>query len=125
MDANGTTGTEKTMDQKIKFLWNGIKVDGKLYRAHYSLGHLYHYPEDTITVYARDLLVGLPRLDGIEVENHTDLQTDYFESDTCRILAGSKYHAEALAAYEAQEVHAAKRKAKFEARCAAYQASRA
>ncbi len=39
---------------EVKFMWNGIKVDGKLYRAHYSMGHYTKesgLPQSTITIF--------------------------------------------------------------------------
>lgn len=104
------------MAQNIKFQWNGIKVDGKLVRCFFSKGALVNHPKGTITVYARSILDALPRLDGLTVENNTEIQTDYFESDRCRIVPESPWYTEALAAYEAAEAHHARIRAKREAR---------
>jgi hypothetical protein len=113
------------MTQKIKFVWNGIRVDGKLVRCFFSTGPYCNasYPDETITVYARSILDNLPRLEGVTIKNDTDLHTDYFESDTARILPDSKYYNEAKAALDAQRVHEAKIKAKHEARWQAYHAN--
>lgn len=93
---------------KIKFMWNGIKVDGKLYRAHYSRGARWvgGKPQgDFITIYARDLLVGLPKLEGETIENNTDSQTDYFETDRLVLSPNSRYFEMAAKAHEAQQQH--------------------
>ena len=107
------------MAQSIKFQWNGIKVDGKLVRCFFSKGGYTAQSglsDDVITIYAKSILDGLPRLDGLTVENGTDLLTDYFESDHCRVTPESPWYSEALSAYEAAEAHYAKLKAKREAR---------
>lgn len=103
----------------VKWLWNGIKVDGKLHRAHYSMGTVVIEGETKggyVSVYARDLLVGLPRLVGESVVNRSDSQTDYFERDHMRIAPDSRHYNAAVAAYEAQEKHREKKCAKREAK---------
>ena len=94
------------------FYYNGIKADGKLIKAHYSNARLTNYPEGTITIYARSILDSIPTLDGMSVKNDSDMQTDYFESDTARITPDSPLYPEALAAFNQQQ-------AKFAARMAA------
>lgn len=112
----------------IKWMWNGIKVDGKLHRAHYSMGTLVvdkeskegHVTRETkegyVTVYARDYTTGLPRLGGETVVNDSDGQTDYFERDRMRIAPDSKFYNDAVAAYQKQEQHNEKNRVKREAR---------
>lgn len=98
----------------VKFLWNGIKVDGELYRAHYSKGNYYEssgIPKDTITVYAKDYSA-LPQLEGVQIENDSDAMTDYFETDRMRIYPDSKYYNDALIAYNKMVEHNEKRFAK-------------
>lgn len=42
-------------DHGLRFYWNGIKANGGgLQKAYYSLGNLFDYPEDTISINARD-----------------------------------------------------------------------
>lgn len=96
---------------KVKFMWNGIKVDGKLHRAFYSDGN-----PGFITIYARDLLVGLPKLEGEKVLNGTDSQTDYYETDRIRISPQSKYYEKALEAFAAQQEHQNKMRERRETR---------
>lgn len=98
----------------VKFMWNGIKVDGKLYRAHYSIGNYTEasgIPKETITVYAKDY-TSIPRVDGLQVENDTDIMTDYFETDRIRIAPDNKFYNDALEAVRKQEEHYKKRFAK-------------
>lgn len=95
----------------IKFVWNGIKVDGELYKAsYYKSGYTAAsgLDQETITVYGKDYKP-LPRIDGMEIENDTEIMTDYFENDRMRIAPGKKYYEEALEAYKAQELHMEKR----------------
>lgn len=95
--------TAPTPPQKgIKFLWNGIKVDGKLSPA-------YYYKDDKhITVSCKGYK-SLPEIKGLFIENDTDLQSDYFDSDRIRIKPGTPYYFEALTAYNAYETHYQKR----------------
>jgi len=93
----------------VKFLFNGIKVNGTLYKAHYSISTCRDEPEGTITIYARG--GHLPRISGLNVQNDSDSQTDYFEYDRARVRPASKYYNEVKAAADkAQE--------KFQARIA-------
>ncbi len=98
----------------VKFMWNGIKIDGQLYRARYSVGPYTpqsKLPADTITVYFRDYQQ-FPQVSGLSIQNDSDSMTDYFERDRLRILPDSRFHREALAAKSLAEQHHAKRYAK-------------
>ena len=93
----------------MKFLWNGIKIDGKLYPA-------YYYKDDykgtaTITVSIKGYK-SLPQIKGLLIENDSDLQSDYFDSDRIKIKPGTQYYFEALTAFNAYEEHYKKRVAK-------------
>lgn len=87
---------------QIKFLWNGIKIDGEFYRCMYSVdsGAI----ASTVTLYADDWR-RLPRLPGLEVYNDSDAMHDYIDCDTIRIRPGTEYHADALAAWRARQIH--------------------
>lgn len=94
----------------VKFQWNGIKVDGELYRCYYTKGPYTatsKIPEGTITLYAKDYS-RFPAVEGIHVENESDIMTDYFETDRIRIFPGTKYYDEACKALKAHEIHTAK-----------------
>lgn len=84
---------------QIKFMYNGIKIDGKLYKGHWSSGP-WVSGEEMITFY-RSGYDHMPNI-GLEVENNTDSMTDYFEEDRIRFKPGPYYN-EALAAFRLQE----------------------
>ena len=91
---------------KIQWMWNGIKVDGKLYRAHYSKCVLIGDTEESITVYAKDY--DLPNI-GLKIENHTDIITDYFDEDKYRIDKNCKFWPEVYQAFQKQQIKSNKR----------------
>lgn len=76
---------------KIKFMWNGIKVDGKLYRCHYSDGKLLNHPEGTLTIYRKDY-GPMPEIPSLIIHNDSDMSTDYFEKDRIRIMPDNLYY---------------------------------
>jgi hypothetical protein len=97
---------------KIKFVWNGIKVNGKLYRVWYNEGELIggRYPDGTLTIYRKDYREGrFPDVPGITVHNNSDMMTDYFESDRIRITPDSQHYAAVVDAIKQSKVHNAKR----------------
>ncbi len=95
---------------QIKFLWNGIKVDGKLHRVFYSGAELIgNYPKGTLTIYARDYK-SLPKIPGVNVQNDSDMMTDYFETDRARILPDNPHYAAICAALQKLKKHNSKRK---------------
>lgn len=92
---------------KVKFLWNGLKVDRKLYRCSYSDGPYTEtsgLPEGTITMYEKDY-VSIPRIEGLNVSNDSDIMTDYFAKDVIRILPGSPFYKEAKEALKSSKIH--------------------
>ena len=91
----------------IKILQNGIKHDNGYTPCFYSMGNTSHHSDRCITIYARDY-EHLPAELGA-VENDTDTQTDYFDSDKVRLEPGDKYYAEALAAYNKRRLADSKR----------------
>jgi len=97
--------------QTIKFMWNGIKVDGKLYKGHYSIGPYTKeskLPNATITIYSSNY-IGFPKIEGIVKINNSDIMTDYFEKDKLLIMPGKQYYAMAMEAYSKQNEHYAKK----------------
>ena len=97
----------------IKFLWNGIKADGKFYKGSWSRfgGPGTSLNPDTITFYADSYASDLSDL-GFNIINDSDVMTDYFEKDRFRIAPGHEKHAEAVAAWKARNVHYAKKEIK-------------
>jgi hypothetical protein len=98
-----------------KFMWNGIKVDGKLYTAWYSKGSLINHPGETITIYAKEYK-RFPQIEGLNVENGTDIMTDYFEKDRIRVSSDNKFYPAVYAAYLKGEEHNQKRHEAYLAR---------
>ena len=78
-----------------KFMWNGIYVDGILYRCRYSKGNLINYPESTITIYAKEYKP-LPKIDGLNIKNDSDMMTDYSEKDRVYVTKENKHYNQVL-----------------------------
>lgn len=76
---------------KIKLLKKGIKVDGKYYPCWYS-GSCNSRNGEQATIYMKtyDRLPGGIEQE-LEVENDTDVMTDYITKDRIRIPKTSKY----------------------------------
>lgn len=98
----------------LKFMYNGIKLDGQLYKGWYSKGTYTErsgIPEGTITIYARDYK-RFPQIEGLEIKNESDSMTDYFEEDKIRVYPTNKFYSEVHKAYEKQEERMKKQKEK-------------
>ena len=98
----------------VKFLYNGVKVDGVLYKGWYSAGPYNpasKLPAGTITLYAKSYGTDFTVIEGTSVENNSDSLTDYSEKDRMRIFPDSPYFSEAKAAYEKV---LARRKARYD-----------
>lgn len=82
----------------IKFFYNGIKLNGenKLLKCFYSIDNSTAESGPCVTIYARDYN-DLPR-DVFDVENDTDLYTDYFDSDRATITPAHPLYKYARAA---------------------------
>lgn len=94
------------MDNNVKFVWNGIKVNGTLYKGSYTTGPYTEasgLPAGTVTIYINRS--NTPRDVGLEIQNNSDITTDYFESDTVHVRPGSEYYEAATAAAKAYEIH--------------------
>lgn len=91
----------------IKILQNGIKHDGGYTPCFYSMGNTFHHSDKCIAIYARDYEC-LPAELGA-IENDTDSQTDYFDSDKVYLEPGDKYYNEALVAYNKRRLADSKR----------------
>lgn len=89
----------------LKFMYNGIKLNGKLYKGSYSKGGYTKQsgiPNDTITIYARDY-EDFPKIEGLQIKNNSDSMTDYFEKDRIRVTPTNQYYLLVNEAYEKQE----------------------
>lgn len=94
----------------VKFFWNGIKIDGTLYKGYWSEGPYTKtsgLPRGTISMYARDY-TRIPQIPGLTVSNESDSMTDYFETDTVRITPDSPHYEAAAKAVAAAKIHSAK-----------------
>lgn len=82
----------------IKFFYNGIKLNGenKLLKCFYSIDNSTAESGPCVTIYARDY-DHLPR-DVFDVENDTDLYTDYFDSDRATLTPAHPLYRYARAA---------------------------
>lgn len=101
----------------VRFLWNGIKYNGDFIKCSYS-----NYV-DGITIYA-DTCERLPR-DLFDVENDTDIYTDYFDDDRARVLPDHPLFRFVAFAYYKQEAHRAAHSLKMaEKRLAKYAGTR-
>lgn len=96
------------MSTEIRFMYNGLKQDGILYKACYSRAQLVGYDAGTITIYGKRYK-SLPAVAGLNAENDTDYQTDYFENDRIRVTPDNPHYSAVLAAYEKQQIHRSKR----------------
>lgn len=91
----------------IKILQNGIKHDNGYTSCFYRMGNNTRHSEKCITIYARDYEHLPAELGGIQ--NDTDIQSDYFDSDKVCLEPGDKYYDEALAAYNKRRLADSKR----------------
>ncbi len=86
--------------ENIKFMYNGIKINGKLVKGFWSKGGYTNGAE--IAFYAKEY--STPELKEIfNVKNDTDIMTDYFETDTIYFMPDDKYIEEARAAFIKKE----------------------
>jgi hypothetical protein len=92
----------------IKFMYNGIKEDSKLHKGWYSKGTYAKGDTETITIYA-DSYARFPKIEGLNIENDTDSQADYFDRDKIRVAPGNKLYNEINEAWKKQEEHRNKR----------------
>lgn len=98
----------------LKFFWNGIKVNGgNLQGCHYSDGELKNYPAGTLSIYKKGYDSFSKEIrEFFVVNNNSDSQTDYFETDTIRVIPTHKLYNEVKAAIEAGKARYAKMAAK-------------
>lgn len=80
--------------EEIRFYYNGIKgSDAKLQKCSYSLTPLRNYPENTITIYAKERTIFSEEIRKyFEVKNDTDSTVDYYDNDTIRVEPSHKMY---------------------------------
>lgn len=90
---------------QVKFLWNGIKVDGKLYPVWYSKGgYGDKYPTETIGISVKDYQ-RLPKIEGLEITNESESQVDYFDNDRIKVFPTNPHYPAVNAALNAYNKH--------------------
>jgi len=94
--------------QSVRFMWNGIKVDGKLHRCWYSTGKLLNSPEGTVTIYGKEYYPGIPQIEGLQIQNNSDSMTDYFEKDRIRVEPTNPHYSAVMEAVKKQDAHQTK-----------------
>jgi len=86
----------------VKFFFNGVKIDGILFRVSYSIGpynEVCKLPKGTITLYEKDYK-DFPRIEGMTVVNDSDPVSDYIEKDKILIYPNSPFYSDARRAVE-------------------------
>jgi hypothetical protein len=94
------------------FYWNGIKdhKGAKLQKAYFSMYELRGYPAGTVTISARDYSSFSAKVwECFAVQNDTDMQVDYFDSDRIRVIPSHPLYAAVKAAHDANAERNAKR----------------
>jgi len=95
--------------ETVRYMWNGIKVDRKLYKCWFSFSvHSYENDNDPhITIYSDSCASRLPSEvhELFEVRNDTDSMTDYFESDSIRLDRTHPEWERVAGAFIKQEIH--------------------
>jgi len=102
---------------KIKMMYNGIKVGGKLYRGWFAKsGYVRNGSvcNDTITFYAKSSTPNLPRKIGLYVENDSDITTDYFDNDRVHFAPEHNLYQDVLAAWKKAEIRRSEKVVKNE-----------
>lgn len=96
---------------KVKFMYNGIKIDGKLFGGHWSNGPWVSGNEGMITFYA----AGYGRIPdiGLDVHNDSDYQTDYVVEDVIRFMPDKPYYLQAVNAHAMGKEKADKRHQRY------------
>ena len=94
----------------IKFMHNGIELEGNFYRVCYSNEELRGYEINTITIYMTNYS-NFPIVEDLqEFQNETDLITGL---RVIRVTPDNKYYKEVLEAYNKQHTHNTKTVAKL------------
>jgi len=97
----------------VKFMYNGLKIDGNLYRGFWSKNG--RVVKDTGKVCFETVSFtmrgyeSLPKNIGFTVYNNTDITTDYIDSDSAWFAPDNANYKDALEAWKAQEIRNAKR----------------
>ena len=93
------------MTSKIKFMYNGIKIDSKLIKGFWSYGNSTN-KNIKATFYVKDYDNNHRKLltEYFKVENDSDIMTDYFETDRIRFMLNDKNIDQIKKAWKQQEL---------------------
>jgi len=97
---------------RIKFYWNGIRVNGgKLQRCYFSYRNwVPSIDPETVGISAKDYDGFSAEIhDLFKVENATDSQSDYFDKDRIKVTPTHPFYTQVKAAFDAMEAHHEKR----------------
>ena len=92
MNTTETKKTENTMNTKIRFMYNGIKIGTKLERADFSLIEAWIMSNGRevptqLVIYGKEYQgFSAAVREAFDVQNNSDYMTDYFENDKIRVL---------------------------------------
>ena len=94
---------------EVKFMYNGIKINGKLVKGHWSKGS---YTNEALYCFYADSCFSRELREAFSVKNESDIMTDYFETDKIYFFAGDKYLKEVESSFKQQEIKNLKNKIK-------------
>ena len=99
----------------LKFYYNGIRDSGRLLQAcDYSMGNLINHPFDTIAIRKREYKNFSKEVhEYFNVENETDIQSDYHETDRIYVPVDHPLYCQVLEVYKKQEAKNLKMREKW------------
>ena len=92
---------------EVKFMYNGIKINGKLIKGYWSYGSNNFYNKNIMAMFVAKLDWNYdPKLlkEKYKDDNDTDIYTDYFDSDSINFYAGDKNLEQIKKAWQKQEI---------------------
>lgn len=93
------------MTNEIKFMYNGIKINGKLIKGSWSYGDFINKNiKATFYMNGYDFNSSKILRECFKVENESDIMTDYFEEDKIRFFVNDKNLEEVKKAWQKQEI---------------------
>lgn len=87
--------------ENLKFMYNGIKIDGKLHKGHWSKSQYLNGAE--FAFYSDDYSSKELR-QHFKVKNDSDIMTDYFEKDTIYFMPNDEHIEEVRIAWKQNEL---------------------
>ena len=93
--------------EQVKFMYNGIKINGKLIKGYWAYGSNNFYNKNIMAMFVAKLDWDYnPKLlrEYFKVDNDTDIYTDYFDSDSINFYVGDKNLEQIKKAWQKQEI---------------------